>query len=68
MDIRPIKTETDYERALADIEQLWGAAENTPEGDKLDILLTLVEAYEQAHHPIDPPDPVEASFGWTRWG
>jgi HTH-type transcriptional regulator/antitoxin HigA len=60
MDIRPIKTETDYECALADIEQLWGVAENTPEGDKLDILLTLVEAYEQAHHPIDPPDPVEA--------
>jgi HTH-type transcriptional regulator/antitoxin HigA len=60
MDIRPIKTETDYECALAEIEQLWGAAENTPEGDKLDILLTLVEAYEQAHYPIDPPDPVEA--------
>jgi HTH-type transcriptional regulator/antitoxin HigA len=60
MDIRPIKTETDYEGALAEIAQLWGAAENTPEGDKLDILLTLVEAYEQAHYPIDPPDPVEA--------
>jgi HTH-type transcriptional regulator / antitoxin HigA len=60
MDIRPIKTEADYECALAEIEQLWGAAENTPEGDKLDILLTLVEAYEQAHYPIDPPDPVEA--------
>jgi HTH-type transcriptional regulator / antitoxin HigA len=60
MDIRPIKTETDYERALGEIEQLWGAAANTPKGDKLDILLTLVEAYEQAHYPIDPPDPVEA--------
>jgi HTH-type transcriptional regulator/antitoxin HigA len=60
MDIRPIKTEADYERALAEVEQLWGAAENTPEGDMLDILLTLVEAYEQAHYPIDPPDPVEA--------
>jgi HTH-type transcriptional regulator/antitoxin HigA len=60
MDIRPIKTEADYERALAAIEQLWGAAVNTPKGDKLDILLTLVEAYEQAHYPIDPPDPVEA--------
>jgi len=60
MDIHPIKTEADYERALAEIERLWGAAENTPEGDKLDILLTLVEAYEQAHYPIDPPDPVEA--------
>jgi HTH-type transcriptional regulator / antitoxin HigA len=60
MDIRPIKTEADYERALGEIEQLWGAAVNTPKGDKLDILLTLVEAYEQAHYPIDPPDPVEA--------
>ncbi len=60
MDIRPIKTEADYERALGEIEQLWGAAANTPKGDKLDILLTLVEAYEQAHYPIDLPDPVEA--------
>jgi HTH-type transcriptional regulator/antitoxin HigA len=60
MDIRPIKTEADYERTLADIEQLWGAAENTPEGDTLDILLTLVEAYEKDHYPIDPPDPIEA--------
>jgi HTH-type transcriptional regulator/antitoxin HigA len=60
MEIRPIKTDADYERALADIEQLWGAAENTPEGDRLDILLTLVEAYEKDHYPIDPPDPVEA--------
>jgi len=60
MNIRPIKTEADYERALAETEQLWGVAVNTPKGDKLDILLTLVEAYEQAHYPIDPPDPVEA--------
>jgi HTH-type transcriptional regulator/antitoxin HigA len=60
MDIHPIKTEADYERALGEIERLWGAAANTPKGDKLDILLTLVEAYEQAHYPIDPPDPVEA--------
>jgi len=60
MDIRPIKTEADYECALGEIEQLWGAAANTPKGDKLDILLTLVEAYEEAHYPIDSPDPVEA--------
>ena len=60
MDIHPIKTAADYDRGLADIERLWGAAENTSQGDKLDILLTLVEAYEQAHYPIDPPDPVEA--------
>ena len=60
MDIHPIKTAADYDRALADIERLWGAAENTPEGDTLDILLTLVEAYEKEHYPMDPPEPVEA--------
>ena len=60
MDIRPIKTEQDYDEALAEIEQLWGAESDTPEGDKLDVLITLVEAYEDMHHPIDPPDPIEA--------
>ena len=60
MDIRPIKTEQDYEAALAEIEALWAAPEDSPEGDRLDVLLTLVEAYEARHHPIDPPDPVEA--------
>lgn len=60
MHIRPIKTEQDYEAALAEIETLWGAPEDSPEGDRLDVLLTLVEAYEARHHPIDPPDPVEA--------
>lgn len=60
MDIRPIKSETDYERALSEIESLWGAEENTKEGNKLDILLVLVEDYERKHHAIDPPDPVEA--------
>lgn len=60
MHIRPIKTEQDYEAALAEIETLWGAPEDSAEGDRLDVLLTLVEAYEARHHPIDPPDPVEA--------
>ncbi|MDZ7750660.1 MAG: transcriptional regulator [Gammaproteobacteria bacterium] len=60
MDIRPIKTEQDYDAALAEIEQLWGAEADTPEGDKLDILITLVEAYEERNHPITPPDPIEA--------
>lgn len=60
MDIRPIKTEQDYDAALAEVEALWGAEPDTPNGDKLDVLITLVEAYEAAHHPIDPPDPVEA--------
>ncbi len=60
MDIKPIKTESDYEAALAEIEQLMEAEPNTPEGDKLDVLTTLVETYEDKHYPIDPPDPIEA--------
>ena len=60
MEIRPIKTEQDYDAALAEVESLWGAEADTPEGDKLDVLITLVEAYEAKHHPITPPDPVEA--------
>jgi len=60
MDIKPIKTESDYEAALAEIEQLMGAEPNTPEGDKLDVLTTLVETYEEKHYPIDSPDPIEA--------
>ena len=60
MDIKPIKTESDYEAALAEIERLMGAELNTPEGDKLDVLTTLVETYEEKHYPIDPPDPIEA--------
>lgn len=60
MEIRPIKTEQDYDAALAEVEALWGAKPDTPEGDKLDVLITLVEAYEAKHHPIAPPDPIEA--------
>ena len=60
MDIRPIKTETDYRAALAEIETLFDAVPNTPEGDRLDVLTTLVEAYEAQHYEITPPDPVEA--------
>ena len=60
MEIQPIKTERDYDQALRTIDELWNAEENTAEGDRLDILITLVEAYEQAHHPLYPPDPVAA--------
>lgn len=60
MEIRPVRTRTDYERALREIERLWGARERTPQGNRLDVLTTLVEAYEQKHFPIDPPDPIEA--------
>ena len=60
MDIKPIRTKRDYETALAEIERLMTAKRNTPEGDRLDILVTLVEAYEARHFPLDLPDPVEA--------
>lgn len=60
MDIKPIKTQSDYKAALAEIERLMEAEPNTPEGDKLDVLTTLVETYEEKHYPIDPPDPIEA--------
>lgn len=58
--IKPIKNESSYEAALARIEELWGAEPNTVEGDKLEVLFILVEAYEAKHYPIAPPDPIEA--------
>jgi HTH-type transcriptional regulator/antitoxin HigA len=60
MDIQPIKTEKDYDAALQLIEELWDSEEGTAEGDRLDILITLVDAYELINHPIYPPDPVAA--------
>jgi HTH-type transcriptional regulator / antitoxin HigA len=60
VELKPIKTKTDYKKALAEVERLWGAKGGTPEGDRLDILATLIEAYETEHYPLDPPDPVEA--------
>ncbi len=60
MQLKPIKTETDHDAALREIERLWGAKEGTPDGDRLDILTTLAEAYEETHFPIDMPDPIEA--------
>jgi HTH-type transcriptional regulator / antitoxin HigA len=60
MDIRPIRTDDDYRAALNEIDQLFDALPNTPEGDRLDILATLVEAYEAQHFPIPTPDPIEA--------
>jgi len=59
-EIKPIRTNKDYEGALTEVERLWGAKLGTPNGDRLDVLATLIEAYEAAHHPMDPPDPVEA--------
>jgi HTH-type transcriptional regulator/antitoxin HigA len=64
MNIRPIKTEADYEATLQEIEHLFDAAPNTPEGDRLEILVTLVEAYESQHYPVALPDPIEAIKYW----
>ena len=62
MDIRPIRTETDYKWALAEIEHYFDhePASGTPDADRFEVLADLIEAYEARHHPIDPPDPVEA--------
>ncbi|MBK7353073.1 MAG: transcriptional regulator [Nitrosomonas sp.] len=60
MEIKPIKTDTDYRVALKEIETLMSAEPNTPEGEKLDVLVTLIEAYERKNFPLDLPDPVEA--------
>jgi len=60
MNIKPIRTEDDYQAALADIDRLMDAEPDTPEGDRLDVLATLVEAWEEKHVPIEEPDPIEA--------
>lgn len=60
MNIKPIKTEEDNRAALARISEIFDAEPNTPEGDELEVLATLVEAFEETHYPIAPPDPIEA--------
>jgi HTH-type transcriptional regulator/antitoxin HigA len=59
-EVRPIRSKRDYESALKEVTRLWGAKSGTREGDRLDVLATLIDAYEAKHHPIDPPDPIEA--------
>ena len=59
-EIKPIRTKKDYEAALAEVARLWGAKLGTLEGDRLDVLATLIDAFEAAHYPMDPPDPIEA--------
>jgi HTH-type transcriptional regulator / antitoxin HigA len=60
MDIKPIRGEADYERALRRVEEMWNSHEGSAESDELDIFATLIEAYEQEHYPIELPDPIEA--------
>src|SRR6201998_2557543 len=59
-ELKPVRTKADYDRALAEVERLWGAKSGTPKGDRLDGLATLIDAYEAEHYPMDPPDPIEA--------
>jgi HTH-type transcriptional regulator/antitoxin HigA len=59
-EIRPIRSNRDYESALKKVERLWGAKAETRDGDLLDVLATLIDAYEAEHYPMDPPDPIEA--------
>jgi HTH-type transcriptional regulator/antitoxin HigA len=60
MDIRPIKTDADYAATLREIDALMDAQPGTEDGDRLDVLVTLAEAYERTHHPIPAPDPIAA--------
>ena len=59
-EVKPIRSEADYEAAMEQLAKLWGAAGGTPDGDRLDVLATLIDAYEAKHHAMDPPDPIEA--------
>lgn len=60
MNIKPIKTKADYRAALKDVEALMGAKANTADGERLDVMVTLIEAFERKHFPLELPDPVEA--------
>lgn len=60
MEVKPIRSEADHDRVLKEIERLWGAEEGTKQGDLLDVLMVLAEAYERQNHLIDSPTPVAA--------
>ena len=59
-ELKPIRTKADYKAALAELSDLWGAKSGTSRGDRLDVLATLIDAYESEHFPVDPPDPIDA--------
>jgi HTH-type transcriptional regulator / antitoxin HigA len=59
-DVKPIRSNSDYEAALREVERLWGPKQGSRDGDRLDVLATLIDAYEAEHFPLDPPDPIEA--------
>jgi HTH-type transcriptional regulator / antitoxin HigA len=59
-EVRPIRSRRDHEAALKEVDRLWGARTGTRDGDRLDVLATLIDVYEAEHYPMDPPDPIEA--------
>jgi HTH-type transcriptional regulator / antitoxin HigA len=59
-DIKPIRSEKDYEAAMTEVETLWGAKSGTPKGDRLDVIATLIDSWEATNYPMDQPDPIEA--------
>jgi HTH-type transcriptional regulator/antitoxin HigA len=59
-EVKPIRSRRNYEAALKEVERLWGTKAGTRDGDRLDVLATLIDAYEAVHYPMDPPDPIEA--------
>lgn len=60
VEVKPIRTEADHDAALEEVAALWGSASGTPDGDRLDVLATLIDVYEAKNHAMDPPDPIEA--------
>jgi len=65
MNIKPIHTQRDYKIALQEVDKIFDAKSNTPRGDRLDVLTTLIEAYEEEHHKVDFPDPIDAIDYWV---
>jgi len=59
-ELKPIRSEAAHAAALEEVQRLWGAPIGTEDGDRLDVLVTLIEAYEAKHYPMDPPDPIDA--------
>lgn len=59
-ELKPIHSNAAYQKAIGEVARLWGAKSGTREGDRLDILATLIDAYEAGNLPIDPPDPIDA--------
>ena len=60
IEVKPIRSAADHRAAVAEVKRLWGTKNGTPNGDRLDVLATLIDAYEAQHEPIDRPDPIEA--------